>query len=358
MDPRLRGDDSQAPMSTYLFAVFSSFLLNFILIVPFINFLYQLKFQRQQQKTKDFLDRPTPIFDRFNKHKHGTPIGGGILILLTTVFVFFFFILMYSIFKKNIFSNYPSAISETMIIILSFLSFGILGFLDDFKKIFPLKKGQFFGLRFRHKFVIELILSLIISYLLFFNLKISIIYIPFFGVFDISYFYILFSSFVILAFANAVNVADGLDGLASGILLFALMGFWVISRSILDVPTSLFIAAWLGGLMAFLYFNIYPARIFLGDTGSLSFGATFAVIGLILGKAFALPIIGGVFIIEIGSSLIQIIGKKYLHRKILPVAPFHLYLQKKGWEEPKIVMRLWLVSIIFVIFGLMIAFMK
>ncbi|MEK7096705.1 MAG: phospho-N-acetylmuramoyl-pentapeptide-transferase, partial [Patescibacteria group bacterium] len=85
---------------------------------------------------------------------------------------------------------------------------------------------------------------------------------------------------------------------------------------------------------------------------------TFAVICLILGKAFALPIIGGVFIIEIGSSFIQIVGKKYFHRKLLPVAPFHLYLQNKGWEEPKIVMRLWLISIIFVIFGLMIAFMK
>ncbi len=345
-------------MSTYLFAVFSSFLLNFMLIVPFINFLYQLKFQRQQQKTKDFLNRPTPIFDRFNKDKNGTPVGGGILVLLTTVFVFFFFIFMYSIFKKNIFSNYPSAATEIIIIIFTFLSFGILGFLDDFKKIVSWKKSQFFGLRFRHKFIVELILSLIISYLLFFHLKIGIIYIPFFGVFNISYFYILFSSFVIMAFANAVNITDGLDGLASGILLFTLMGFWVISRSILDVPTSLFIAAWLGGLMAFLYFNIYPARIFLGDTGSLSFGATFAVIGLILGKAFALPIIGGVFIIEIGSSLIQIIGKKYFHKKILPVAPFHLYLQSKGWEEPKIVMRLWLISIIFVIFGLMIAFMK
>lgn len=345
-------------MSTYLFAVFASFILNSILIVPFINFLYQLKFQRQQQKTKDFLNKPTPIFDRFNKHKHGTPIGGGILILLTTVFVFFFFILMYSIFKKNIFSNYPSAASEITIIIFSFLSFGILGFLDDYKKIFPIKRGQFFGLRIRHKFIIELILSLIISYLLFSTLKISIIYIPFFGVFDVSYFYILFSTFVIMAFANAVNITDGLDGLASGILLFALVGFWVISRSILDVPTSLFIAAWLGGLMAFLYFNIYPARIFLGDTGSLSFGATFAVIGLILGKIFALPIIGGVFIIEIASSLIQLIGKKYYHKKILPVAPFHLYLQHKGWEEPKIVMRLWLISIVFVIFGLMIAFMK
>lgn len=345
-------------MSTYLFAVFSSFLLNFFLIVPFINFLYQLKFQRQEQKTKDFLNRPTPIFDRFNKDKIGTPVGGGILVLLTTVFVFFFFIFMYSIFKKNIFSNYPSASMEIIIIIFTFLSFGFLGFLDDFKKIVSWKKSQFFGLRLRHKLIIQLILSLIISYLLFFNLKISIIHIPFFGVFDISYFYILFSSFVIMAFANAVNITDGLDGLASGILLFALMGFWVISRSILDVPTSLFIAAWLGGLMAFLYFNIFPARIFLGDTGSLSFGATFAVIGLILGKAFALPIIGGVFIIEILSSFIQIIGKKYFHKKILPVAPFHLYLQSKGWEEPKIVMRLWLISIVFVIFGLMIAFMK
>lgn len=345
-------------MSTYLFAVFSSFLLNFILIVPFINFLYAQKFQRQEQKTRDFLDKPTPIFDKFNKSKNGTPIGGGILILLTTIFVFFFFIYMYSLFKKDIFSNYPSAASEIIIMIFTFLSFGILGFLDDFKKIFSWKKTNFFGLRFRHKLIIEIILSLIISFMLFLNLKISIIYIPFFGVFDISYFYILFSSFVIVAFANAVNIADGLDGLASGILLFTLIGFWVISRSILDVPTSLFLAAWIGGLLAFLYFNIYPARIFLGDTGSLSFGATFAVIGLILGKAFALPIIGGVFIIEIGSSLIQILGKKYLNRKLLPVAPFHLFLQNKGWEEPKIVMRLWLISIIFVIFGLMIAFMK
>jgi len=343
-------------MSTYLFAVFASFLLNFILIVPFIDFLYRLKFQRQEQKTKDFLNKPTPIFDRFNKHKRGTPIGGGILILLTTVFVFFFFILMYSMFKKNIFSNYPSASSEILIIIFAFLSFGILGFLDDYKKIW--RESNFFGLRFRHKLIIEIVLSLIISYMLFFNLKISIVYIPFFGVFDISYFYILFSSFVIISFANAVNITDGLDGLASGILLFALFGFWVISRAILDVPTSLFLAAWIGGLIAFLYFNIYPARIFLGDTGSLSFGATFAVIGLVLGKAFALPIIGGVFIIEIGSSLIQIIGKKYFNKKFLPVAPFHLYLQHKGWEEPKIIMRLWLISIVFVIFGLMIAFMK
>ena len=167
-----------------------------------------------------------------------------------------------------------------------------------------------------------------------------------------------FATFVIVAFANAVNITDGLDGLASGVLMIALAGFWAIAQTFLDVPTAVFIAVWLGGLLAFLYFNIYPARIILGDTGALSFGASFAVVGLVLGKSFALPIIGGVFVVEIASSLIQLVGKKYLKRKIFPVAPLHLLLQLKGWEEPKIVMRAWLISIIFTIVGLMIAFMK
>lgn len=344
--------------SIYLLAVFVSFILNFTLIVPFIDYLYKLKVQRADQKTKDAFNKPTPIFDKFNQHKKGVPVGGGIIIGLTTVFVFILFILMYWLLQKKILTNYPSIASEIKIILFTFISFGFLGLFDDLKKIFVWKKNDFFGLRMRHKAIIEVILALIISYWLFADLKIQIMHVPFFGVFNLGYLYIIFSSFVIVAFANAVNITDGLDGLASGILTFAVIGFWVVSRSIFDVPTSLFIAAWLGGLLAFLYFNIYPARIILGDAGALSFGATFAVIGLVLGKAFALPIMGGVFIIEIGSSLIQLLGKRFLKRKIFSVAPFHLYLQSKGWEEPKVVMRLWLFSIIFVIFGLMIAFMK
>ena len=140
--------------------------------------------------------------------------------------------------------------------------------------------------------------------------------------------------------------------------MVALFAFWYLSASILDTPLSFFLALWLGSLIAFLYFNVWPARIILGDTGALSFGASFAVVGLVLGKSFALPIIGGVFVVEIASSLIQLVGKKYLKRKIFPVAPLHLLLQLKGWEEPKIVMRAWLISIIFTIVGLMIAFMK
>jgi len=345
-------------MAIYLFAVIIAFIFNSLLIIPFINFLYKLKFQRALQKTKDAFNKPTPIFDRFHQKKSGTPVGGGILIIFTTIFIYTVFLLSLVFFGKKIYSNYPSFVSEVKIILFTFISFSFLGLYDDLNKIFFWRKTNFFGLRLRHKLIFEIILALISSFWLFSELKISIVHIPFFGVYDLSYFYILFAAFVIVAFANAVNITDGLDGLAAGVLMIALSSFWVIARSILDMPTSFFIGIWLGGLIAFLYFNIYPARIFLGDAGALSFGATFAVIGLLLGKAFALPIIGGIFVIEIASSLIQLLGKKFLKRKVLPVAPFHLWLQLRGWEEPKIVMRLWLTSIILAVFGLMIAFMK
>lgn len=346
-------------MATYLFAVFVSFLLNFALIVPFIDFLYKLKLQRAVQKTTDAFNKPTPIFDKYHKHKSGTPVGGGILIILTTTLVYAAFLLMFLFLKKNIPSSFPALVAEIKIILFTFISFAVLGLFDDLSKIFLWKgNGGFFGLRIRNKLIIEIILAFIISFWLFNDLKIQFIHIPFFGVFNLGYFYILFSTFVIVAFANAVNVTDGLDGLASGILIFALAAFWAVSRSILDAPTSLFIAAWLGGLLTFLYFNIYPARIMLGDTGALSFGASFAVIGLILGKAFSLPIIGGVFLAEITTSFVQLFGKHFLKKKLLPVAPLHLWLQLRGWEEPKIVMRLWLISMILAIFGLMIAFMR
>ncbi len=345
-------------MPTYLFAIFVSFILNLVLIIPFINLLYKSKLQRQNQTTKDAFNRPTPIFDKFHQHKSGTPVGGGILTLLTTTGVFFFFLFMYFLLHKKILSNYPSLVAEIKIIIFTFISFGILGIFDDLKKIFFWRDSQFFGLRIRHKLILEIILAAIVSFWLFSDLKIQIIYVPFFGVFTISWLYIVFSTFVIVAFANAVNITDGLDGLASGVLTIALLGLWVVSRSILDVPTSLFIAAWLGGLIAFLYFNIYPARLIMGDAGALSFGATFAVVGLVQGKVFALLIIGAIFVVEIATSFIQLLSKRFRHKKVFPVAPLHLWLQLRGWEEPKIVMRFWLISMILVIFGLMVAFMK
>lgn len=345
-------------MALFLFITLISFVAHFSLIIPFINFLYQVKFQRADQETKDPFNTPVPLFDKYHKHKQGTPVGGGILIVILSTFLFAFFLTLFVLFNHEIVSNYPSIVGEIKIILFTFISFAFLGVYDDLHKIFFLKKRQFFGLRIRHKLIIELILSFIIAYWLYTDLKISIIHIPFFGVYNIQFFYVAFAAFVIVAFANAVNITDGLDGLAGGILMIALTSFWVVARAIIDVPSSLFIAVWLGGLVAFLYFNTFPARVFMGDTGALSFGATFAVIGLILGKAFSLPIIGGIFVLEILSSAIQLLSWKYRKKKVFTAAPLHLFLQNKGWEEPKIVMRFWIVSILFSIVGLMIAFMK
>lgn len=265
---------------------------------------------------------------------------------------------MFIIFDLPIRTNFPSISAEIRILLFTFVGFALLGVYDDLMKIFNWKDKNVIGLRLRHKLFLEIVLSAIIAFWLYADLRIHIVHIPFFGVFDISFFYIFFATFIITAFANAVNITDGLDGLATGVLMIALGTFWIIAASIIDVPTSLFIGIWLGGLLAFLYFNIFPARIFLGDTGSLSFGASFAVVGLILGKTFSLPIIGGIFIAEIVSSFVQLIGKKVFKRKLLPVSPLHLYLQSKGWEEPKIVMRFWLISILCALFGLMLAFMN
>lgn len=317
-----------------------------------------MKLQRRDQQTKDAFDKPTPIFDKLHNHKQGTPVGGGILLVLTTVILYAIFLIVFLLIRKPFQANYPAFGSEIKIILFSFVGFAVLGLYDDFSKMFQWQKTQFFGLRLRHKLILEILLAVVAAYWLFAELKINIMYIPFFGVYDMQLWYIPFAAFIIVAFSNAINITDGLDGLASGVLLFALTAFWAIARSIIDMPTALFIAVWLGGLVAFLYFNIWPARIMLGDTGALSFGATFAVVGLVLGKAFALPIIGGVFVLEISTSLLQLLSKKFRKKKLFAVAPLHLYLQHKGWEEPKIVMRLWLIGILFAVLGLMIAFMK
>jgi len=333
--------------------LFSWFITAFSYL-PFIRLLYRWRFQRLKQSTRDAFNNRTPIFDRFHQHKAGTPVGGGLLIIVITTILFPLSLLLMHYFWIPITSVYPFT-TEVKILLFTFISFGILGLVDDLNKTFTWVKSGIIGLRLRHKLLIEIVLASVVSYWLVHDLHIDIFHIPLVGVIRLSWWFIPFSTLIIIAFANAFNITDGLDGLASGVLMIALAAFWIISASILDTPLSVFIALWIGGLLAFLYFNIYPARIFLGDVGALSFGATLAVVGLILGKAPALVVIGGVFVAEVASSLIQLLGKKFLGRKILPVAPVHLWLQQIGWPEPKIVMRFWILSIVLAIFGLWLA---
>jgi phospho-N-acetylmuramoyl-pentapeptide-transferase len=324
-----------------------SLFLTGILIVPFIDFLYKIKLRRQKQNTVDIFNKPTPTFDKYNQWKVGTPFGGGLIIIAVVTVLSLW---SYGIFSVN---TNPWMV---FVLLFSFISFGILGFYDDLKKLVrnP-SKYQIFGLRFRYKFIIQWILAFFIAFILYYKLGYSTIFVSGLGSIDLGYVYILMAAFAIVSFANAFNIADGLDGLASGLLLICLGAFLAISSTQLDSTLGIFIAVLAGSVAAFLYFNIFKARIWLGDVGSLSLGASLAVIGLLSGKILALAVIGGVFVLEVGSSLIQLISKKYFGRKVFPAAPLHLLLLKRGWEEPKIVMRAWLFGFFFAVLGLYIA---
>jgi len=335
----------------YLGLLLFSFLTTSILVVPFINLLYKLRFQRQNQKTLDFQNKRTPVFDKYHAQKSGTPVGGGLLIIFSVCILYLTLFPVLKFSQIFVSSNFQID-KEIFILFFTFISFGLLGLYDDIYKFFNFKKTGFFGLKMGHKLILQILLSTIISCLIYFWLGMNFIYLPFFGTIRLGIFFIPISVLLITGFTNFFNITDGLDGLSSGLLMIALFAFWFLSNNSLDTPISLFLALWLGALIAFLYFNIYPARIWLGDVGSLSFGATFAVIAILLGKIVPLFIVGSPFIIEGLSSALQIISKKYFGRKIFPAAPIHLTLQKIGWEEPKIVMRAWLAGIILSIFGL------
>lgn len=333
-----------------------SFLISGLLVVPFINLLYRLKLTRLKEAPKK---GKVPLFDKLHDIKAGTPIGGGILVIAIVSALFSFLFPFASRMGVFIRSAYAFK-AELFVIFFTFISFGALGFLDDYIKIFgkprPGQLGLWFGLSRRAKFILQWILGFIVGFVIYKFLGIGFIHIPLLNFnLNLGLWYVPFAAFVIVSFANAFNITDGLDGLSCGLLMICLMAFWVIVAGNLDTPLSLFIALWLGALIAFLYFNVWPARIFLGDAGALSFGAMLAVIGLLTGSIVALVVIGGIFVIEIVSSAIQIFGWKVFKRPIFPLAPIHHTFLAIGWEEPKIVMRAWLAGLMLAIFGLWLA---
>lgn len=340
--------------------VLFSFFITSILIVPFINLLYKIKLTRRKEAPSR---KNISLFDKLHDMKAGTPIGGGLLLISI---VSILFLLMFPLINfLGIFVASSFRLEDEIIIILfTFISFGLVGFIDDLVKIFgkPHEKsafGSIFGLSKKQKLFLQLVMATIIASLLHGLLGIRILHIPVLNqVIDLGIFYIPFATLIIVFFANAFNLSDGLDGLSSGLLMIYLFAYVIlvtVGQTYLDTPLFVFIALWIGALLAFLYFNVYPARIFMGDAGALSFGAMIAVIGLMVGNVATLFVIGGLFVLEAISSLAQMFWIKFFKRKLLPMAPFHHGLQAIGWEEPKIVMRAWLAAIMLAIFGLWLA---
>lgn len=332
-------------MSQLLGLVLLSFVLTALSIVPFIDLLFYLK-RKYGKKIRNFKEiSRTPIHDMLMKADENTPSGGGILLIIILTVL--------SICLALVSTNVDT--QSLKILLFTLLAFGTLGLADDIKYIITQRSGKLLGLGRRKLLIIQFGLSLIVGSMLYFWAGLNNIYITGLGNYIIGFWYIIFAAFIIVSFANAYNISDGLDGLSAGLLLICLFAFLAIASVALDLTLASFIGIWIGILFAFLYFNVWPARIFLGDGGAFAFGATLAVVGLLTGKILALAIIGGVFVVIVLSSFLQILSKKIMHKKLLPVSPLHMHFKYIGWEEPKIVTRFWLAQGLFAILGLWIA---
>jgi phospho-N-acetylmuramoyl-pentapeptide-transferase len=247
------------------------------------------------------------------------------------------------------------------IVLLTTLVFGLFGFWDDYKKVKD-KKG--IGIRARYKFPIEVAVGLVISFILFNSIDHdSRLILPFFKKVmpDLGDWYIFFGMFVIVGSANAVNLTDGLDGLAIGPVLIASATFMLFCylagnfkfASYLQIPfvkgsgeLTILCGALVGSGLGFLWFNTYPAQVFMGDVGSLSLGAALGTISLITKQEFLLVIVGGIFVIEAFSVIIQVISYQVRKKRVFRMAPIHHHFELKGWAEPKIIVRFWIIGII------------
>lgn len=322
---------------------------SFLLEVPFINLLYKIKFRDTEKLSIDFRGQET-LYNKVhgnNPGKVGMPTGGGILIIVSSAL---FTALVY-IFTQYNFND------TAAVLYLAMGAFGLLGFYDDAKKLLGKRAtGALWCLRMKYKLGIQVFLGLLIGYLIFTRLGLHTLWLPLLGNFDLGFLYIPFAAIVVVATTNAVNITDGLDGLATGLVMIALTAFWYLgSLGQFGGDLSLFIAVLIGSLSAFLYFNIYPARIIMGDTGALALGAMLGTVALLSGQALTLLIIGGVFVVEASSSLIQWGSMILRNKRVFLIAPLHHHFEALGWPETKVTMRFWLAGIFLAFLGLFIA---
>jgi len=227
----------------------------------------------------------------------------------------------------------------------------LVGLADDLIDIFRLGKKSG-GLQMRHRFLIYSVIAIIGAYWFYFKLDWTTIHVPFMGNYDIGWWYIPLFIFVIVATAFSVNEIDGLDGLAGGTLLTSFAAFGVIAFVNGKYNLATFCSVIVGALLAFLWYNINPARFFMGDTGSMSLGVTLGIIAMLTNAAMLLPVIGFIFVVETISVLIQMFWKKVFKRKFFISSPLHHHLEAIGWPEGKIVMRFWVIAAVAAVAGL------
>ncbi len=293
--------------------------------------------------------RTAELFREMHQKKSGTPTMGGVLMWGSVLFTVLFSRLL------SLLGWIPKSIldrGEVYLPLFTMIAVGVLGAVDDWFNIRGIGTNK--GLRARPKFLLLTLFAVAGAWWFYYKLGFSYIHLPRLGDFDIGAWYIPLFILVIVSTANAVNITDGLDGLAGGLLILAFGAFGAIAYAQGLTTLALFCGVIIGTLAAFLWHNVPPALFYMGDTGALAFGATLGVMAMMTNALMPLIIIGAVFIVETLSVILQLASKRLWGKKIFLVAPLHHHFEKKGWGEAKITMRFWIMGGVSGVIGLII----
>jgi phospho-N-acetylmuramoyl-pentapeptide-transferase len=324
----MKGGDKMLEQALF-FTILMGFLITVLFSPIFIPFLKRLKFGQSIRE-----EGP-----KSHQKKSGTPTMGGIMIL--------FSIIITSLVMTGKFAE-PTV--KTYLLLLVTFGFGVLGFLDDFIKV-VMKRNL--GLTSKQKLLGQIIIS-IVFYLIYkqsgFSTEVTL---PFGGYsIDLGWFYLFFVIFWLVGFSNAVNLTDGLDGLVSGTAAIAFGAYAVLAWNQSQFEVAIFSVAVVGAVLGFLVFNAHPAKVFMGDTGSLALGGAIATIAILTKLEILLIIIGGVFVIETLSVILQVISFKTTGKRIFRMSPLHHHYELSGWSEWRVVVTFWSVGLLFAILGI------
>jgi len=340
-----------------IFSVIKVFLLSSLSFVAAVlwtplltHFLYEYKLGKQIRD-----EGSAPIFAKLHEGKRGTPTMGGILIWATTLAVMLLCHFGAQLTGSSILAGLDFFSREqTLLPVGALLASALVGLVDDYynvRRIGP--HGG--GLRMRHRLMLYTAIAAVGAWWFYYKLGWDLLRVPFVGSFNIGWWYVPFFILVLVATSFSVNETDGLDGLAGGVLLSSFGAFGAIAFLQGKTDLATFCGVIAGSLLAFLWFNINPARFFMGDTGAMALGITLGVVAMLTNSALLLPVIGLVFVIESVSVIIQVASKRIRHKKVFLSAPIHHHFEAIGWTEPKVVMRFWIIAGVSAVFGLVIA---
>lgn len=316
----------------------------FVMAMAFTPLLTEVLFR--YKLGKKIREGKTPIFSLLHKGKENIPTMGGILIWVTVVVLSLLF---------------NSTRSQTWLPLFTLVTAAVLGLVDDLFNIYRIGPNGG-GVRERHKLIWQLAIAFVGAWWFYSKLGWSDptihpgILIPGIGEVFVGWWYVPIFVFTIVATSNAVNITDGLDGLAAGLLTMAFTAYSIIALSEGSFSLAAFCGTVVGALLAFLWFNIYPARFFMGDTGSLALGATLGVIAMLTNTLAVLPVIASVFVAETLSVILQVGYRKCTQgKKLFRLAPIHHHFEALGWPETKVTMRFWVIGAISAIVGIVLA---